>query len=147
MGISKHTVTTYTIDCHPNPQAVFDWIRANWHNLGEYCLEEFVDSFKALAKALDTTCDYSVSNYPDRGEYLRLGEYDEATADRLVPENCPLTGACWDHDLIAALQAGDVDSALNAVHNQGDWLYSDEGLAEFCEANEYEFLASGEFYT
>ncbi len=39
----------YTIDDHPNPKAVYDWVRNNWHDLGEQMVQERVDSRKAVA--------------------------------------------------------------------------------------------------
>jgi hypothetical protein len=32
---------------------------------------------------------------------------------------------------------------LTALHNEGDYLYSEEGLYEMCECNEYEFTLEG----
>jgi hypothetical protein len=34
--ITEHTIKTYTIDDHPQPERVFNWIRHNWHDLGQW---------------------------------------------------------------------------------------------------------------
>ena len=144
--INKYEITTYTIDDHPNPERVFDWIRNNWHDLGQFEVEEFVSCFKSLAKYLGTTFDYSVSIFPDQGEYLKLGDFDFNLLRDCNPSDLPITGICWDYDFIVALNEGNINNALNALHKQGEYIYSDEGLKEFCEANEFEFTANGEMW-
>jgi len=34
---------------------------------------------------------------------------------------------------------------LTTIHNEGEYIYSDEGLFELCQVNEYEFTIDGEF--
>ena len=162
--IKTHEITTYTIDSHPYPEKVYDWIRNNWHDLGEFDVEDFADSFKALAERLgNARCDYSISLVPDRGEFLKLiGDISQEQIDALDADAMDLTGMGWDFTLIKALQATDPDDyqtfdglnitidisgALSELHKQGEWLYSDEALKEHCEAHEYQFLANGKFYT
>lgn len=156
--ITEHKILSYTIDSHPNPDAVYEWIRDNWHDLGQFDVEEFVDSFKALAERLNVRCDYSFGINPDRGQFLHLiGDITQEQIDELDAGKMDLTGVCYDYNVIKALQnidLGDwenrgyidISEALSDLHRQGEWLYSDEGLREMCEANEHQFLANGEFY-
>jgi hypothetical protein len=160
--ITEHKILSYTIESHPDPDKVYDWIRDNWHDLGQFDVDEFVDSFKALANHFQACCDYSVSLVPSRGEFLKLiGTFTQEQIDELNADDLPLTGVCWDYGLIKALQNADLEDfrtydglniiidiseALFDLHNQGEYLYSDDGLRKLCEANEYQFLANGEFY-
>lgn len=155
--ITEHKILSYTIDSHPNPEVVYDWIRANWHDLGEFDSQEFLASFEALAEYLGVRCDYSFGTSPDRGQFLTLiGQIDQEQIDSLKLGEYKLTGMCYDDSVIKALKYIDLEdwahgkfnicSALSDLHTQGEWLYSDEALKEHCEANEYQFLANGEFY-
>jgi hypothetical protein len=145
--IKEHTIKTYTIDDHPEPESVFDWIRNNWHDLGQFECEDFVICFEALAKKLDLRYDYNVSISPDRDEYLKLSGIDyDNLPDLGNPYDFPITGMSYDYDFLVALNEGNINNALDALHKQGDWLYSDEGLRELCEAAEYMFTESGELY-
>ena len=38
-------------------------------------------------------------------------------------------------------------SLLKAIHDEGEYIYSDEGLLDLCQANEYEFNIGGSFYS
>lgn len=142
------TINIYTIDEHPNPEKCFDWIRNNWHDLGQHCVDEMIDSLKALAKEIDGELDYSLSIVPDRGEYVTIKEFNRAKLARLYKrrEECPLTGMCYDQDVIEALNKDELESAvLKTLHAEGEYIYSDEGLRETCEANGYEFTEEGKF--
>lgn len=159
--IKQHIITTYTIDQHPEPTKVFDWIRDNWHDLGEFDTAEFLESLQALAKRLNMRCDYSFGINPDRGQFLHLiGQVTQEQLDSLEL-GCALTGVCYDDDVVEAVKNVDSDDyrtldgldiiiditqALAGLHAQGEYLYSDEGLWELCEANQHEFLASGKRY-
>ena len=155
--ITEHKILSYTIDSHPDQKKVFDWIRNNWHDLGEFELNDFLVSFKALAQRLDVSCDYCFGIVPDRGEYLKLiGNITQEQIDALNPDDLDLTGCCWDYNLIKALKEVDLEDwengyvnichALKDLHEAGEYLYSDEALREMCEANEYQFLDNGEHY-
>jgi len=61
----------------------------------------------------------------------------------LSEDDCVLTGVCWDIDIIQALKKGNLSSAMKSLHSDTEYLYSDEGLKELCEANEYHFTAEG----
>jgi len=41
--MKEHTVIykTWTIEDHPNKEACFDWIRNNWHDLGQFEVNEY----------------------------------------------------------------------------------------------------------
>lgn len=71
-----------------------------------------------------------------------------------------LTGMCFDYDFLGPLMDfvkkpdEDVDNyqlartdlnriALNLIHAEEDYFYSDEGFYEYCEANDMEFLQNG----
>jgi len=146
--MKEHTVIykTWQINEHPNKEKCFDWIRNNWHDLGQFEVEEFAECFKALANYLQTTHDYSVCITGDRGEFLKLGEFDRSLLDDLKAEDCPLTGMHYDHDFINAVKSDELETALSALHANGEYIYSDEGLQDMCEANEYEFLENGKIY-
>lgn len=138
------TTTVYTIDEHPNPEKCYEWIRENWHDLNDPSRDEFIGSLNALQKEIGGELDYSISTVPCRGEYISLKGYDKEAMRKLVASDCPLTGVCWDHDIIEAIQEGSLQSALKSLHEDTEHLYSDEGLRDFLEANEYEFTEEGE---
>lgn len=158
------TTTVYTVETHPDPEKIFDWIRGNWHDLGEHSLQEALASAKALADHVNTDLDYSVSICGSRGEHISFklrGDdkpQSEAVAADMLNGSCPLTGVCYDESLFDAFRAakpGDSledtlkeagESLLKTIHNEGDYIYSDDGLRETCDANEYEFTESGVYY-
>jgi hypothetical protein len=63
---------------------------------------------------------------------------------------------CYDEDILDAIREAKPEDSLSDIladieyrvlktlHDEGRYIYSDEGLREMCEANEYEFLESGE---
>ncbi len=126
-------------------QSAFDYIRNNWHDLGQHVVEEVVDSLKALEKAVRGDLDYSISIVPDRGEYIRITDYDKQALKELnkKKDDCPLTGVCYDYDVIQSLVNGDIEEVLNTIHKEGEYIYSDEGLTDMIEANDYDFLEDG----
>lgn len=142
------TINIYTIEEHPNPDACFEWIRDNWHDLGEWAVDEMVASLKALAKYTGGTLGYCISIEPDYSEYVKLVDYDPERLAELYAQkdDCPLTGVCYDINVIEGLQNNELESVvLKILHNEGEYIYSDEGLRELCEANEYEFTENGDF--
>lgn len=150
------TLHAYTIDEHPEPAKVYDWIRGNWYDLMEPTEAELLLSLKKLAEHLDLELDYCFGSVPDRGEHITLkGTYSDADLKTLVVEDCPLTGCYWDAVVIDALQAaGNNDreriditsSVLKVLHSEHDYQYSDEGLKEHCLGNNYHFLTDGSFH-
>jgi hypothetical protein len=141
----QETINIYTINEHPDKDACFQWIRENWHDLGDHVIEDAIESLKALAQAVNGTLGYCICINPDQSEYVTIKNYDKTALKALykVRDECPLTGVCYDHDAIESLFKGD-DTLLNTLHAEGEFIYSDEGLQELCEANEYEFLTCGE---
>jgi len=138
------TIKIYTIDEHPNKDKCYDWIRDNWHDLNQHSVEEVIESLKALEKEIGGSIDYSISQVPDRGEYIRLtGNYNREALCRLSAEDLPLTGTWSDYDVIVGMRTEDPEKVLTALHADTEHQYSDEGLFEMCEANEYEFYENG----
>mgnify|MGYP003126522061 CR=1 FL=1 len=130
----------YAIHEHPNQDKCFDWIRDNWHGLNDHSVHEVVDSLKALQKVIGGDLNYSIGQSPARGEFITFKNYNEDSLKELNAGECPLTGVCWDIDLIESMQTdGNAHGVLRALHEDSEYIYSDEGLREFCEANEYEF--------
>lgn len=87
-----------------------------------------------------------------------LGSYNPETL--MGVGECVLTGVCHDEDAIDGLRRAwhsgvrDVGHLLQAGFRswlkacQADYenFYEDKNLAEYCNANEYEFYANGEIY-
>lgn len=139
-------IKIYTISDHPNKEKCFDWIRENWHDLNIHSVCEVVQSINALNKIIGGTCEYSVGQFPDRDEHIMFTNYDQDILSNLNADDCPLTGVCWDIDLIKGLQEGNTSKVLESLHEDSEYTYSNEGLQELCEANEYEFTEDGEVY-
>jgi len=140
------TLKAYTIDSHPNKEAVFEWVRNNWHDLADIDLEDIVASLKALAAYTKGHLDYSVSCVPDRGEFVRLTDFDAELLKALDADNCPLTGTWSDYCVIKSAQNDELESVvLSVCHDSGDFRYSDEGISDFLEINKYLFLYDGRF--
>jgi len=141
------TQTVYTIDDHPNPNAVYDWVRGNWHGLGDHTVYEMEHSLKALADHVGGTLDYSISIVPDRGEFVRITGGNRSLLKGIKSKECPLTDVCWDQDVIGGYRDGNLERrVLSALHSEGEYRYSDEGIHEHIECNEWYFKPSGEFY-
>lgn len=139
----------YTINEHPNKELCFEWIRNNIHDLGQHHIEDLIESLKALAKYVNADLDYSISIVPDRGEFIKITNVERGLLKELYNkrEDLPLTGICYDQDLIELLYKGDFEleyGAFGIIHKEGEYIYSDEGLLDICQANEYEFYESGE---
>lgn len=166
---------SYTIDDHPDPDSVYQWIRDNWHDLGEHYVYDAIESIKGFTDHFGINQDYCVGIVPDRGERIsfiiddiglsemsgiRLWKYinNSDSFKTLLNGECPFTGVCYDEDLLdvfrSFLKKPDnrsfqdlMDEAgsdlLESLHSQGEYLYSDKGIKEMCEANEYEFTQDG----
>ena len=133
----------YTIDEHPNKELCFNYIRDNWHHLNEHSVIEVSESIEALSKVIGGSYDYSIGQFPDRGEFISFNNYDKDELMKLNAEECPLTGVTWDIDLIQGIQKDDNNRVLRALHNDSEYVYSNEGLLELCFANDYEFNEQG----
>lgn len=136
----------YLIDEHPDKNKCFEWIRANWHDLNEHSVRELQNSIKKLSEIIGGNCDFSIGQYPKRGEYIRFSNYDAEELKKLNAADCPLTGYFLDYDLIEGLREGDANKALRVLHQETEYLYSDKGITEFCIGNDYEFDEDGTFY-
>ena len=135
----------YTIEEHPNKEKCFDWIRNNWYDLNQHTVDDVIKSLKSLQEKIGGELDYAIADLPDRDEHITFKDYDHEELCRLSAEDCPLTGLCWDIDLIVGLREGKIDKVLNSLHSDTEYQYSDEGLFELCVANEYEFKENGDY--
>ena len=139
-------VKAYTIDSHPNKEAVFEWVRDNWHDLADVDIDDVVASLKALAEHVNGHVDYSLSCFPDRDEFVRLSAFDRTLLKNLNADDCPLTGTWSDYCVIKSAQHDELESVvLSVCHDAGEFWYSDEGISEFLEANVSWFLEDGRF--
>lgn len=142
----QETINICTIEDHPNKDLCFDWIRENWHDLAQHSIDELIDSLKALASHVNGDLDYAISAFGDRGEFIKITDYQRGALEDLFAkrDECPLTGVCYDHDVIEALYNDELESKiLSLIHEEAEYIYSDEGLSELCAANEYEFYECG----
>jgi hypothetical protein len=142
----QETINIYTIEEHPNKELCFEWMRNNWHDLGEHCIEEMLESLKALEVAVFGKLDYAISIAPDRGEFVKITDYCKETLKELWLKRdiYPLTGVCYDHDVIEGLYHHNLSKkVLNIIHTEGEYIYSNEGLLNICQANGYEFNEDG----
>lgn len=138
-------IKVYTIEEHPNNELCFDWIRDNWHHLNQHSVDEFIESLKALQKQIGGKLDYSIGQLSCRGEYIRLDGYDRDILMNLPEDECFLTGVCWDDDIIRSLKNyGNFEYALDKLHFDSEYVYSDKGLTELCLFMDYEFNEEGE---
>lgn len=136
----------YTINDHPNKELCFEWIRENWNDLNQHSVDELIESIKALSNEIGGTFDYSISQVPDRGEYITFKDYNKEALLLLNADDLPLTGVCWDVDLIEGMQEGNPNKALEMLHDDTEYQYSNEGLLDMCNANEYEFNEDGTIF-
>lgn len=142
----QETINIYTIEDHPEPEICYEWIRNNWHDLGQHYVNDMITILEALANEIGGVLDYSISIVPDRGEFVHITDFDVEKLRELEAkkDNCPLTGKCYDIEAIDGLANGALGiQVLTTLHQEGEYIYSDEGLKEFCLANEYEFYESG----
>lgn len=160
----KIETIVYTIDEHPDPEACYDYVRNNWHDLGVHYVEDAVNTLKELAKQCGYEVDYALCIHPERGEGVTFNRKHGWPDDRKAKEaflprdlegNCPLTGTGYDETcldvfrerpeegLIEVLNEA-AERLLETLHEDGRWIYSDQGIHEMLEANEYEFYETGE---
>ena len=135
----------YTIEEHPNKEKCFNWIRNSRYDLNQHSVDEIISSIKTLSNKIGGTFEYSISQLPNRGEHITFEDYDHEELCKLIAEDCPLTGICWDVDLIIGLRNGNPNKVLDSLHTDTEYQYSDEGLLELCISNQYEFDENGNF--
>lgn len=139
-------------------------IKNNFHLDGflyECCMEERVETLKKLAEILDGDLDYSLSCVPDRSEFITISPKNEKLDFKAlwevidVEKDCPLTGVCYDHDIIDHfskynMTVDGLNNALNiyieSIHSEYESMFEDEYLIDLCEANEYEFTEDGKIF-
>lgn len=153
-----------TIDTHPNPGRVFEWISDNWHDLADHAIEDMAASLKAFGEAVGLLVDWSISAVPDRGEHISFMRSGHGVDPYAFFEgidatgSCPFTGAWSDEVILDAYRdrkptddladvLTDIEHrVLKTIHAEHDYLYSAEALRELCEANGYEFTEDGAFH-
>jgi len=139
--------TIYTIDNHPNKELCLDNIRNTMHDLNDHSVTEVIDSINSLSELIGGIVSYSIGQFPSKSEFVSFTSYDDKLLDRLVADDCPLTGVCWDVDLIESMQQdGNANRVINALHDDSEYVYSDEGLNTLCLCNDYEFTLKGKLY-
>tara|TARA_R110000824_G_scaffold103674_5_gene246308 strand:+ start:506 stop:940 length:435 start_codon:yes stop_codon:yes gene_type:complete len=140
----KETINIYKIDEHPDKDKCFEWIRNNDHYIGDYEVEDLVCSIRKLSEVIGGTVDFGLSHYPDQSERIIFKDYDEELLAELVADDCSLTGTGWDSYVIDALKAKNMVTVLGVLHDEIEYLYSDEALTEMCYGNDDEFYIGGE---
>ena len=135
----------YTIEEHPNKDLCYEWIRDNWRDINSHSVNEVIDSLKALQKEIGGSLDYAISSVPDRGEFIKFTDYDKQAliSCSKVADEYPLTGVCWDYDVIKGMRENNPTQVLSTLHQDTEYCYSDEGLYQLCQANQYEFTEEG----
>jgi len=136
----------YTIEDHPNAELCYDWIRENWHDLNQHSVDEVIESLKALQAIIGGELNYAINQFPDRGEHITFTDYDADALLELDADSLPLTGTWSDYVAITSLRKENTIEILNAIHQETEYVYSDEGLKELCEANGYEFTETGRIF-
>ena len=139
------TINIYKIDEHPDKDKCFEWIRNNDYHIGDFEVEDLICSIRKLSEAIGGTRNWSIAHYPCQGEHITFKDYDEELLAELVADDCPLTGCFWDVVVIEELKQGAAQEGLvlETLHKSIEYLYSDEGLTEMCEGNDYEFYIEG----
>ena len=140
-------IKIYKINEHPNKVLCYDFIRNNWLDLNNHSVDEIIDSIKKLSDTIGGSFDYSISQTPDSGEFINFSDYDDDKLNKLIPNDLPLTGVCWDADLINGLKIGNLQILLDILHSDTEHMYSNEGLFELCNTMEYDFKEDGCFYS
>ena len=145
-----HTYTVYRIDEHPDKKRCINWVRDNVHDLNQHDVDEMIASLKALQERVGGSLDYCVGQFPDRGEYIRFTDYDKDALEELYDEafnnQCLLTNGYWDWPVIKYLSVNCADELLDDIHEASQYVYSDEGIEEIADANEWEFKEDGSMY-
>ena len=133
-----------------------DKIRENFHSdpfHAEFMLEDKINTLKQFAKETCGDLDYSIGLVPDRGEFIRISYDCKRELGRFLretKESCPLTGVCYDDDLIDNIRNHGLDDALymfnQSIHDEYESMLSDDYLIDLCDANGYEFTIDGKLY-
>ena len=145
--MATRTIETkvYTIDVHPHPDKVFDWIRNNWFDLHDFDGQELVSSLKWIAKELGCKVNYCISAYPDRSDFISFKGFQAEDLEAFRRENEKRFDH-WDYVIVEALANETPEDILHDFYNQCEYLYSGENLEDLCFINGYEFEEDGSFY-
>ena len=151
--ITPPSYKVYEIEEHPNPEACYDWVRDNVHDLAEHEVVDLVYSLEALAREVGTgIVNYSLGQVPDRNDFIKIekpyhGEWIRDLDWDTKDGDCPLTGCFWDYIVIENLQANPCGTIWNDVihdlHQACETHYMDDGIREIAMANNWEFTEDG----
>ena len=138
----------------------YDWVKNNihdlysWHDEAQQSLKAFCDKFGV------TLQNYRVSPWGriDYETNANNGHFRGVRLSHINREEM-LTGYCLDCDLMYAFHdkfksTGDalrafnhaLDAGFDAWRSDWEYVYSNEGIADFLRANEYEFTAGGNIW-
>ena len=137
----------YEIGEHPNKEKCFEWIRSNWSDLNDFSSDDLRKSIQALSLEIGGVLDYSLSNSPWNGDFIKFKDYDVEKLNALDAVECPITGSFWDALLIEGLKKGSFQELFKTRHEDIIYTYYDAGLIELCEANEFHFDLTGKFHS
>lgn len=157
------TFNVYTYRSAPKEiqDKIREYIVTNW-DLYEHIMEERVHTLKEVASLLNAELDYSLSCVPNRGEFIKMTpKYDSLNFSSLweaidIEKECPLTGVCYDHDLIDHLSKYNLNTNtlnnafkefIESIHDEYKVMCESEYIADMCESNEYEFYGNGKLYS
>lgn len=143
--IKEFTYKVYTIDSHPNKNLVFNWVRENWEIYDSY-IQEFAQSLRALDEKLKGALNWSVGPVACDSFIKVQKDFDIEVFEALYNEreNCPLTGVCYDVEILEGLKSRDFSKALEGLETDCNHSLTEEYLSEHLLANEYYFKESGE---
>ena len=148
-------IPTYTVDCHPEPEKVYQWIKSNWYDLTDSIYAEYIDSINEFCNAVGIKNNFDsnpcLNGFSIHGPSER--EVDLIITDEMLSGNCPFTGVYCDEIILDVVRNnrnswtyGDIRvSVLNSLNSDILNLYSEESLKDHCINNEYYFFDNGEF--
>ena len=105
----------YKIQEHPNKDKCYSWMRDNLHDINQHSVYEVIDSIKKLSQIIGGNVDYSIGQFPVRGEHIIFTDYDKDKLMELDASDCLLTGVFWDYDLIIGMQENDPYKVLRSL--------------------------------
>lgn len=140
-----------------------DKIRENFDDgfLYEHHMEERINTLKAFADYIGADLDYSLSCVPSRGEFISVKPHWSyhsmySNLEELLETlgDCVLTGVCYDDDLINYIKESKesisdeklkeaFNKYIKSMHEEYEYMLTDEYLSDLCEANNYEFYDDG----
>lgn len=137
------TYRVYRIDEHPDKDRCFDWMRDNLDYLSQHEVDDLINSLVALSETIGGQLDYSLSQVPDRGEFIYFKNYNEEALAKLDEASCPLTGVFCDHDVIECVRNNDMRELIDRLHGWCEYHYTNEALEETADSNGWEFTIEG----